>query len=83
MLRVSVVYLTVSADLYSAESSVYIDTHALFKVSGRSLYFKYADRQIKSNPSDSQLSRSAYNIWTLSLLTTSGLSSSAYNIWAF
>ena len=36
MLRASVIYFTVAADLYTVESSAYIDTQALVKVSGRS-----------------------------------------------
>lgn len=37
MLRVSVIYFTVVADVYTVESSAYIDTQDLFKVSSRSL----------------------------------------------
>lgn len=36
MLSVSVIYLTAVADVYAVESSAYIDTQALVKVSGRS-----------------------------------------------
>jgi hypothetical protein len=34
MLRVSVSYFIVAANVYTVESSAYIDTQALFKVSG-------------------------------------------------
>ena len=37
LLTVAVISLAVVADVYSVESSAYIDTHALLRASGRSL----------------------------------------------
>ena len=42
MLSVSVIYFTVAANVNTVESSEYIDTQALFKVSGRSLVMAIA-----------------------------------------